>query len=247
MSERLLNKVALVTAAGQGIGRASVEAFVAEGAKVWAIDNNAASLQDLKAALPAVETLCLDVTDGPGVAALTDRVGDLDILFNCVGFVHNNTILTCSEEDWDFAFDVNVKSMYRMVRAFLPGMIERGAGNIINMGSAVSSLKSKANRFVYGASKGAVIALSKAIAADYAAQGIRCNAVCPTVVDTPSLRDRIATTPDPEATYQAFVAQQPMGRMGTAEDVAQLVLFLATDESRFITGTASIVDGGKLA
>ncbi len=161
--------------------------------------------------------------------------------------MHNNTILTCSEEDWDYAFDVNVKSMYRMIRAFLPGMIERGGGNIINMGSAVSSLKSKANRFVYGATKGAVIALSKGIAADFAADGIRCNAVCPTVVDTPSLRERIAKTPDPEATYQAFVDQQPMGRMGTADDVAQLVLFLATDESRFITGTASIVDGGKLA
>lgn len=247
MSKRLLGKTALITGAGQGIGKATACAFAAEEATVWAVDIIEERLDDLRREQPGIHAITLDVTDSAGIADAAERVGPLDILFNCVGHVPNGTILDTSESEWDETFDVNVKSMYRMIRAFLPPMIERGGGNIINMASSVSSIKSKPNRCVYGATKGAVIALSKSIAADFAGRGIRCNAICPTVVDTPSLRERIAATDDPEATLSAFVAQQPLGRMGTADDVAQLAVFLASDESAFITGTASIVDGGKLA
>lgn len=247
MPDRLQGKSALITAAGQGIGKATACAFVSEGATVWAADINEQALRELEREHPEVHTVGLDVTDDAAINRFSNSIGGVDVLFNCVGYVHNGTILDCRESEWDYSFDTNVKSMYRMIRAFLPGMIEGGGGNIINMASAVSSLRSKKNRCVYGATKGAVIALTKSIATDFAGDGIRCNAVCPTVVDTPSLRERIAMTEDPEATYKSFVAQQPLGRMGTAEDVANLVVFLASEESAFITGTSNIVDGGKLA
>jgi NAD(P)-dependent dehydrogenase (short-subunit alcohol dehydrogenase family) len=247
MTGRLQGKSAIISAAGQGIGKATACAFASEGATVWAADISEQSLRELKRERPDLHTVGLDVTDDTAIKAFSNSIGAVDVLFNCVGYVHNGTILDCNKSEWDYSFDTNVKSMYHMIRAFLPRMIENGGGNIINMASAVSSLRSKKNRCVYGATKGAVIALTKSVATDFASDRIRCNAVCPTVVDTPSLRERIAMTEHPETTYKSFVAQQPLGRMGTAEDVANLVVFLASDESSFITGTTSIIDGGKLA
>jgi 2-keto-3-deoxy-L-fuconate dehydrogenase len=243
MSSRLAGKTAFITAAGQGIGRASVLGMLAEGATVWATDRDPATLATLPA-LPGLRTATLDVTDDAGVAAIAGRVGAVDIIFNCAGFVHNGTLLDCTPEDWARSFDVNVTSMYRVTRALLPAMLERGGGSIVNMASMASSLKGFPNRCVYGATKAAVIGLTKSIAADYVRRGVRCNAVCPGTVDTPSLRGRIAAAPDPVQAEKDFIARQPMGRLGTVDDIVPLVVYLASDESRYVTGCAYSVDGG---
>lgn len=246
MAQRLGGKKALVTAAAQGIGRASALAFAAEGASVVATDINQAKLEELKrAGKGAIETRRLDVTDAAAIAALAGELGALDVLFNCAGFVHHGTILECSERDWDFTLDLNVRSMYRMIRAFLPAMLARGQGaSIINMASAASSVKGAPNRFVYGTSKAAVIGLTKAVAIDFIKQGIRCNAICPGTVETPSLGERIAAQGGGPEVRQAFIARQPVGRLGTPEEIAALALYLASDESRFTTGAVHIIDGG---
>jgi len=243
VADRLKGKHAFITAAGQGMGRAAAIAFAAEGARVWATDIDAAALDSL-ARTPNVTTRVLDVTDGAAVERVAKEAGDVDILFNCAGFVHHGTILECSERDWDRSFDINVKSMYRVTRALLPGMLRRGGGSIINMASVASSIRGVPNRLAYGATKAAVIGFTKAIAADYVRQGIRCNCVCPGTVDTPSLQARIAALPDPVQARKDFVARQPMGRLGTADDISPLLVYLASDESRFATGTAFTVDGG---
>ncbi len=238
---RLNGKKAILTAAGQGIGRAVADAFVREGASVMATDINEKLLEGLHGAA----TRKLDVTDAGAVAALAKELGTVDVLFNCAGFVHQGSILDCEEKDWDFSFNLNVKSMYRMIRAFLPAMLEHGGGSIINMASVASSLKAVPNRFVYSASKAAVIGLTKAVAADYITRGIRCNCICPGTVESPSLEGRIkALGGDPAAVRKAFIARQPIGRIGKPEEVANLAVYLASDESGFTTGTAQIIDGG---
>ena len=239
---RLDGKRILVTAAGQGIGRASAMALHREGARVLASDVNAAALEEL--AGEGLETRVLDVRNAESVAAAMAAAGPLNGLFNCAGFVANGTILDCDEASWDFSLDLNLKAMYRMCRAVLPGMVARGHGNIINMASAVGSIIAAPNRFVYGVTKAGVIGLTKAIAADFVAKGIRCNAVCPGTVDTPSLNDRMRAGGDYEAARKSFLARQPMGRLATAEEVAALVMFLASDESSYSTGAAHLVDGG---
>jgi 2-keto-3-deoxy-L-fuconate dehydrogenase len=239
---RLTGRTALVTAAGQGIGRASALAMAREGARVIATDINAAALAELAAG--GLQTRVLNVRDGAAVAACAAEVGAVDVLFNCAGFVANGTILDCSEEDWAFSFDLNVTAMYRMNRAFLPAMIAAGGGSIINMASVASSIIAAPNRFVYGATKAAVIGMTKAIAADFITQGIRCNAVCPGTVDTPSLQDRMSAGGDYEAARRAFLARQPTGKLATAEDIAGLVVFLASEDSAFVTGVAHVIDGG---
>jgi 2-keto-3-deoxy-L-fuconate dehydrogenase len=249
MGARLAAKVALITAAGQGIGRASALRFAAEGATVWATDLNPATLETLQAECPsaktgALKTRVLDVRDTAAVSALVAEIGTLDVLFNCAGYVHQGDIFACSEQDWDSSFDLNVKSMYRTCRAVLPGMIAAGRGSIVNMSSAASSLKAAPNRFVYGTTKAAVIGLTKAIAVDVVAKGIRCNAICPGTIDTPSLADRIAAQGDVVAARAAFLARQAMGRLGTPEEIANLALYLASDESSFTTGQAFLIDGG---
>jgi 2-keto-3-deoxy-L-fuconate dehydrogenase len=244
MTDRLAGKRALITAAAHGIGRATALAFAAEGAHVIATDIDEAGLADLGRASPAVATARLDVRDDAAVTALAAAQPAIDVLFNCAGYVHGGTILDCSEADWDLAFDLNVKSMYRTIRAWLPGMLERRKGNIVNMASAASSVKGAPNRFVYGTTKAAVIGLTKAIAVDFIGRGIRCNAVCPATVDTPSLRGRIAANPDPEAAHKAFLARQPLGRFASAEEIAALVVYLASDESAFTTGHTHVIDGG---
>ena len=242
--ERLNGKRALVTAAGQGIGRASAIAMAAEGATVFATDINAETLESLKAEQhPHIETFILDALSTSSIAAGVDHARP-DILFNCAGFVHNGTILDATEEEYDFAFDLNVKSMFRAIRAALPGMIERGGGSIINISSVVSSITGAPNRSVYGATKAAVLGLTKSVAIDFISEGIRCNAICPGTVDTPSLHDRLRATGNFEVAHKAFVARQPMGRLGTAEEIAALVVYLASDESAFVTGQAHIIDGG---
>jgi len=238
--ERLKGKTCLVTAAGQGIGRASALAMAAEGARVIATDINEAALGELS----GVETRRLDVRDGDAISALAAEIGAPDVLFNCAGFVANGTILDCDEKEWDFSFDLNVKAMYRMIRTFLPGMVEQGGGSIINMSSVASSVIAAPNRFVYGATKAAVIGLTKAVAADFIAKGIRCNAVCPGTVESPSLEDRLKATGDYEAARAAFTSRQPMGRIATAEEIAALVVYLASDESSYTTGVAHVIDGG---
>jgi 2-keto-3-deoxy-L-fuconate dehydrogenase len=243
VGDRLKGKIAFVTAAGQGMGRAAVLAFAAEGARVWATDINAAALESL-AGTPNVTTRRLDVTDGAAIERLAEQVGDVDVLFNCAGYVHHGTIMDCTERDWDKSFDVNIKSMYRVTRAFLPGMLKRGKGSIINMASVASSIRGLPNRVAYGATKAAVIGFTKAIAADHVRQGIRCNAVCPGTIDTPSLQERINALPDPVQARKDFVARQPMGRLGTPADIAPLLVYLASDESSFATGVAFSVDGG---
>jgi len=244
MSGRLAGKVALVTAAGQGIGRATAIAFADEGALVWATDINEMSLATLHNDRPSIQTRRLDVRESREVDDVAAEVGMLDVLFNCAGFVHHGTILECAERDWDFSFDLNVKSMYRMCRAFLPVMLQAGKGSIINVSSAASSIKAAPNRFVYGSTKAAVIGLTKAIAVDFIRRGIRCNAICPGTVQSPSLDHRIAALGNVEKGYSEFVARQPMGRLGRPEEIAALAVYLASDESNFTTGQTHIIDGG---
>jgi 2-keto-3-deoxy-L-fuconate dehydrogenase len=240
MSGRLAGKVALVTAAAQGIGRAAAELFAAEGATVHAVDIDEAALAGLSGCRPQVT----DLTDAEAIAALPARIGSVDVLFNCAGFVHSGTILECDERDWAFSNTLNVSAMYRMIRAFLPAMLERERGAIVNMSSIASSVKGIPNRFAYTATKAAVIGLTKSVAADFVGRGIRCNAICPGTVDTPSLQQRLRDTGDYEAAHAAFIARQPMGRLGRAEEIAALALYLASDESAFTTGAIHIVDGG---
>ena len=241
--KRLEGKTVLVTAAAAGIGKASVLAMAAEGAKVWATDLNGTLLQSL-AGTPGVETAVLDVLDKSAIAAIAARVGPVDALFNCTGFVHNDTALKATDEDLDFAFRLNVRAHLHMIQAVLPGMIAKGSGSIINMASVASSVRGIVNRCVYGTTKAAVIGLTKSVAADYVGQGVRCNAICPGTVDTPSLADRINAFDDPVAARQAFVARQPMGRIAQADEIAPILVFLASDESRFVTGQAYSIDGG---
>jgi 2-keto-3-deoxy-L-fuconate dehydrogenase len=243
LADRLTGKIAFVTAAGQGMGRAAAEAFAREGASVFATDVNAAALQSLAGA-PGIQTRVLDVTDGAAVDRVAREVGDVDVLFNCAGWVAHGNLMDCTEADWDRSFDINIKSMYRVTRAFLPGMLKKGKGSIINMASIASSVRGLPNRLAYGTTKAAVIGFTKAIAADHVRQGIRCNAVCPGTVDTPSLQDRINAFPDPVQARKDFIARQPMGRLGTVDDLVPLFIYLASDESTFATGVAFSVDGG---
>lgn len=240
---RLKGKTALVTAAGQGIGRASVLAMAAEGAQVWATDVNARLLESY-AGVANVTALALDVLDKAAIHKVAADVPALDILFNCAGFVHNGTILQATDEEWDFAFNLNVRSQYWMIQAALPKMLAHGGGSIINMSSVASSVKGLPNRFVYGASKAAVVGLTKAVAADFVGQGIRCNAIAPGTVDTPSLGERISSYADPAEARKNFIARQPMGRLAQAHEIAPIVVYLASDESQFATGQLFSVDGG---
>jgi 2-keto-3-deoxy-L-fuconate dehydrogenase len=245
MSGRLANKIALVTAAAQGIGRATAEAFAREGAQVFAADINEAALANVT----GVKPMRLDVTQPDMIAECAARIGGLDILFNGAGFVHAGSILECTEEDWDFGMTLNVRSMFRLIKAFLPGMIARGGASIVNVSSVAGSVKGVPNRFVYAVSKAAVVGLTKAVAADFLKQNIRCNAICPGTVDSPSLAQRIATQAQAEgktetAVRDAFIARQPMGRLGRPEEIAALAVYLASDESAFTTGQVHVVDGG---
>jgi 2-keto-3-deoxy-L-fuconate dehydrogenase len=244
MSKRLEAKIALITAAGQGIGRATALSFAREGAKVWATDINEAALESLKAADPTIETRLLDVRDTLAIDAIVAETGPVEVLFNCAGYVHQGSILDCSEDNWNFSLDLNVSSIYRTCRAYLPGMLANRKGSIINMSSIVSSLKGTPNRFAYAATKAAVIGLTKAIAADFVRKGIRCNAICPGTVETPSLGERMASTGDAESARANFIARQPMGRLGKAEEIASAAVYLASEESAFTTGQALIIDGG---
>jgi 2-keto-3-deoxy-L-fuconate dehydrogenase len=243
MAGRLAGKVAFITAAGQGIGRATALAFAREGAQVWATDLNGKLLADLEGK-NGIRTRELDVTDEAAIGKIAGDVGQIDILFNCAGFVHHGTILDCSNKDWDFAFNLNVRSMFWTSKAFLPGMLKKGGGSIINMSSIASSVKGLPNRFVYGATKAAVIGLTKAIAADYVKQGIRCNCIGPGTVETPSLGDRINAFADPVQAKKDFIARQPMGRLGTVDDITGILVFLASDEAKFATGNMYSIDGG---
>ncbi|PSJ43260.1 SDR family oxidoreductase [Allosphingosinicella deserti] len=240
MSGRLAGKIALITAAAQGIGRASAELFASEGAIVHAVDINEPGL----AALDCCTAHVADLTDAAAIQRLRESVGPVDILFNCAGFVHSGTILDCDEDAWAFSNAINVTAMYRTVRAFLPAMVERGCGSIVNMSSIASSVKGIPNRFAYGTTKAAVIGLTKAVAADFVQHGVRCNAICPGTVDTPSLQQRLRDTGDYEAARAAFVGRQPMGRLGRPQELAALALYLAGDESAFTTGTVHVIDGG---
>jgi 2-keto-3-deoxy-L-fuconate dehydrogenase len=245
MTQRLAGKTAFVTAAANGIGRATALAFARAGARVIATDLNDKALADLS----GCATLKLDVLDPAAIEAAAKAHGPVDVLFNCAGYVHAGNVLECTEEQWAFAFDLNVRSMYRTIKAFLPGMLARGQGSIINMASAASSIKGVPNRFVYATTKAAVIGLTKSVAADYVGQRIRCNAICPGTVESPSLRERIAaqasqsgkTTAEVEA---MFVSRQPMGRLGKAEEIAALAVYLASDDAAFTTGTTQVIDGG---
>lgn len=245
---RLKGKKILITAAGQGIGRASALACAAEGAEVTATDINRAALDELAKADGRIVTQMLDVRDTAAVEAFAAASPKLDGLFNCAGFVHQGTIFETTDDQWDFSFDLNVKSMFRTIRALLPGMLERaqetGGVSILNMASMASSIKGFPNRLAYGASKAAVIGLTKALAADYVKRGIRCNALCPGTVDTPSLRDRIASFADPVQAERDFIARQPMGRLGSVDDMTPMVVYLLSDESSYVTGQAMMVDGG---
>jgi len=237
---RLKNKIALVTAAGQGIGRATAELFAREGARVIAVDINPATL----ATLSDMETRQVDLTDSAAIEALAREVGAVDVLFNCAGFVHAGTLLTTTDADFDFSFNLNVKSAFRMIRSFLPGMIARGGGSIINMSSVASSVIGVPNRFVYGASKAALIGLTRSVAVDFVKDGVRCNVICPGTVQSPSLDQRLAATGDAAKARAEFVSRQPMGRIAKAEEIAELALYLASDASAFTTGATHIIDGG---
>lgn len=243
LTPRLAGKTALVTAAGQGIGRATVDMYVAQGAKVFATDINSESLSVFDG-VDQITAMPLDVTDATAVSSLVDSIGPVDVLFNCAGIVHAGNILECSDDDWSFAFDLNVTAMYRLIKLTLPGMLEKGRGSIVNMSSVASSLKGVPNRFAYCASKAAVIGMTKSVAADFVTQGIRCNAICPGTVDTPSLHDRLRATGDYEQAWKEFVARQPMGRVGDVQEIAALATYLASDESGFTTGQAHAIDGG---
>ena len=248
---RLNNKTALVTAAGQGIGRATVLRYAAEGARVIATDIDEGKLRDLSA-VEGVETRFLDVRDRQAIASLTEELPPLDVLFNCAGFVHSGSLLECDDNAWQTSLDINVTSMYHMIQCFLPGMLKTGSSSsIINMASVASSLKGVPNRFAYSTTKAAVIGLTKSVAADFIKEGIRCNAICPGTVESPSLRERIAAQAeeqgrDPDEVYRDFLARQPIGRLGSAEEIAALATYLAADESAYTTGTVQVIDGGWL-
>ena len=242
MGDRLQGKRALLTAAAQGIGEATARAFAIEGAEVFATDINAEALEAL-AAVEGIAIQVLDVTDGAAIRRSVEQLGPFDVLFNCAGFVHHGSVLDCSEEDWRFAFELNVTSMFRLCQATIPGMLARGSGSIINMSSIVAN-RGLQNRFAYGASKAAVVGLTRSIAADFVAEGIRCNAICPGTVQSPSLDERINAFDDPVAARRNFIARQPMGRLGRAEEIAAMAVYLASDESVFTTGTLMNVDGG---
>ena len=243
MGARLAGKTILLTAAAQGIGRASALAFASEGAHVTATDINEEALAEI-AGVAGIETRPLDVTDPAAIEAAAREIGSPDVLFNCAGFVHHGSVLSTGEDEWRFCMTINVDSMYRMIRAFLPGMIEGGGGSIINMSSVASSIRGLPNRLAYGTTKAAVIGLTKSVAADYIRDGIRCNCICPGTVETPSLEDRIAAFDDPVQARREFIARQPLGRLGTADEIASLAVWLASDESTYATGTAFVVDGG---
>jgi 2-keto-3-deoxy-L-fuconate dehydrogenase len=245
MSARLKGKSVLITAAAQGIGRATAELFAAEGATVIATDINMEVLSTLKAT--NLTTRRLDVIDGAAITAAAKEIGDIDVLVNCAGYVHHGTILDCEEKDFDFSTNLNVRAAYRMIRAFLPGMLARQSGTIVNVASIASSIIGVPNRFIYGVTKAALIGLTKSVAVEYVKQGIRCNAICPGTIDTPSLGDRMAASGNVEEARKAFIARQPMGRLGNAEEIAALALYLASDESAFVTGQDFIIDGGWTA
>ena len=240
---RLQGKTALVTAAGQGIGRAAALAMAAEGAKVLATDVNPKLLESFQGHAN-IETAVLNVLDKVAIRELVHQMNQVNVLFNCAGYVHNGTLLDATDEDWDFAFNLNARAQYWTMQAVLPKMLEQGGGSIINMASVCSSIKGLPSRFIYGASKAAVIGLTKSVAADYVAQGIRCNCLCPGTVDTPSLQDRINAYEDPVQARKNFIARQPMGRLAQAHEIAPIVVYLASDESQFATGNAWMVDGG---
>jgi 2-keto-3-deoxy-L-fuconate dehydrogenase len=240
MGHGLEGKAVLITAAGQGIGRATAERFISLGARVIATDINEAALSTLEGA----QTHVLNVLDGAGVKAFGEKIGSIDVLFNCAGFVHSGTILDCEEKDWDFSFNLNAKAMYMTCKTFLPGMLEKGKGSIVNMASVASSVKGVPNRFAYCASKAAVIGLTKSIAADFVAKGIRANVICPGTVDSPSLHDRLRATGDYDKAMKDFIARQPMGRIADPKEVAALVTYLAGDEAGFTTGQVHVIDGG---
>lgn len=244
MSGRLAGKTIFATASGQGIGRATALAFAREGAHVWATDINEKSLATLAAESPGIKTRHLDVTDPAAIKAIAAEVGAVDVVFNAAGYVANGTILECDEKDWDFSFDLNVKSMYRVIRAFLPAMLKAGRGNIVNISSVAGPITGVPNRFAYSATKAAVAGLTKAIARDFVEKGIRCNAVCPGTIDLPSLNERMAAAGNYEAVRASFMERQPMKRLGTPEEVALLCVYLASDEAAFATGQTWTLDGG---
>lgn len=243
MSERLVGKTAFITGAGQGIGRSIAEAFKREGAQVVASDINAVALQAVAMEL-GVETAVLDVTDRPAIEACASTYGEVSVLVNCSGVVTNGTILDCDDKDWELSMAVNARAMYHTIAAFLPGMLAQGGGSIVNIASIVSSLRGAANRFAYGASKGAVLGITKSVAMDFVEQGIRCNAICPGTIDSPSLQERLRTGGDYEAAREAFVNRQPMKRLGTVEEISAVATTLAGDETAFMTGTEVVIDGG---
>jgi len=240
---RLKDKVCVVTAAGQGIGAATAQAFAKEGAAVWATDVDEAKLAALKG-IPSLKVRKLDVLDKAAIGALAQETGAVDVLFNCAGHVHHGSVLDATDPQWSFAFDLNVRSMFWMIQAFLPGMVDKGAGSIINMSSAASSVKGAALRFIYGTTKAAVVGLTKSVAVDYVAKGVRCNAICPGTVQTPSLDERIASLGGGPDARRFFLQRQPAGRFGAPEEIAALAVYLASDESAFTTGTVNVIDGG---